>query len=170
MGWWETLISVADFPARWHCGRWTEAHGWLHILSDLGVASAYFTIPCLLAYFVFRKKDVPFRKLFFLFSAFILFCGSTHLMEAVIFWWPAYRLAGLLKLATAIVSWTAVFALAGVVPQALRLRSPEELEREIEARKLAELHLQHLNEELERRVAAGVADLTAANVTLRAER
>ena len=59
-------------------------------------------------------------------------------MEAIIFWWPAYRLAGLIKLFTAIISWATVIALVPVVPQALALRSPEELEQEIADRKRAE--------------------------------
>src|SRR5689334_12693062 len=71
--------------------------------------------------------DLPFRLVFLLFGAFILSCGTTHLMEAIIFWWPAYRLAGLIKLATALVSWTTVLALIRVAPQALAMRSPEEL-------------------------------------------
>ncbi len=32
----------------------------------------------------------------FLFGAFILACGTTHLMEAIIFWYPVYRLAGVI--------------------------------------------------------------------------
>ena len=88
------LFDTSDFPARWRCGAWTAAHGWLHILSDLGVWSAYLAIPCVLVYFALRRRDLPFKFLFLLFGAFILACGTTHLMEAVIFWWPAYRLAG----------------------------------------------------------------------------
>jgi hypothetical protein len=125
------LFDTSDFPARWHCGRWTSGHGWLHILSDLGVWSAYLAIPLVLGYFIVRKKDLPFRKMFLLFGAFILACGTTHLMEAIIFWWPAYRLAGVIKLFTAIVSWATVFALVPIVPKVLAMRSPEELEREI---------------------------------------
>lgn len=128
------LFDTSDFPARWHCGQWTAGHGWLHILSDLGVWSAYFAIPCLLVYFAFRRKDVPFRKLFWLFGAFILACGTTHLMEAAIFWWPAYRLAGVIKLATAVVSWATVLVLMPAIPLALALRGPEELEEEVKAR------------------------------------
>lgn len=128
------LFDTSDFPARWHCGRWTEGHGWLHILSDLGVWSAYFAIPVLLVYFVRRRRDVPFPTVFLLFGAFILTCGSTHFMEAAIFWWPAYRLAGLLKLATAAVSWATVLATFSVIPKALALRSPAELEGEVRRR------------------------------------
>jgi hypothetical protein len=143
------LFDTSDFPARWQCGNWTAGHGWLHILSDLGVWSAYVAIPCVLGYFVLRKKDIPFRTIFLLFGAFILACGTTHLMEVLLFWWPAYRLAGVIKLVTAIVSWGTVLALVPVTPKALAMRSPEELEREITARKEAENALQMANTELE---------------------
>jgi PAS domain S-box-containing protein len=148
------LFDTSGFPPRWHCGNWTAGHGWLHILSDLGVWSAYLAIPCVLGYFVLRRKDIPFRSIFLLFGAFILACGTTHLMEAIIFWWPAYRLAGLIKLSTAIVSWSTVVALIPVVPKVLAIRSPEELEREIAGRKKAASALQQANAELERQVDA----------------
>jgi PAS domain-containing protein len=131
MAFWLQLFDTSDFPARWTCGRWTAGHGWLHILSDIGVWSAYFAIPCVLLYFIWRRKDLPFRRIFLLFGAFILLCGTTHLMEAIIFWWPAYRLAGVIKLLTALVSWVTVIALMGVVPKVLLLKSPEELEQEV---------------------------------------
>src|SRR5262252_52985 len=132
------LFDTSDFPARWHCGNWTAGHGWLHVLSDLGVWSAYVAIPCVLGYYALRRKDIPFRTIFLLFGAFILACGTTHLMEAIIFWWPAYRLAGVIKLFTAIISWTTIIALIQVVPKALALRSPEALQREVDARVVAD--------------------------------
>lgn len=149
------LFDSSGFPARWQCGPgWAASPwlGWLHILSDLGVWSAYVAIPCVLGYFVLRRRDIPFRTIFLLFGAFILACGTTHLMEAIIFWWPAYRLAGAIKLFTAVVSWSTVFALVPVIPKVLAMRSPEELEREISARKEAEHSLHHANVELERQI------------------
>ena len=148
------LFDTSDFPPRWQCGRWAPGHGWLHVLSDLGVWSAYVAIPCVLGYFVLRRKDIPFRTVFLLFGAFILACGTTHLMEAVLFWWPAYRLAGVIKLLTAVVSWCTVLALVRVAPKALAMRGPEELEREIVARKSAENALEQANAELRQQVAA----------------
>lgn len=143
------LFDPSGFPPRWNCGSWTAVHGWLHILSDLGVWSAYLAIPCVLAWFVLKKKDVPFRTIFLLFGAFILACGTTHLMEAIIFWWPAYRLAGLIKLFTAVISWATVVALIPVTPKALAMRTPEELQQEIEERKRVEIRLQKSVEEKE---------------------
>ncbi len=148
------LFDTSDFPPRWQCGNWTAGHGWLHVLSDLGVWSAYVAIPCVLGYFVLRRKDVPFRFVFVLFGAFILACGTTHLMEAALFWWPAYRLAGLVKLLTAVVSWGTVLALVQVTPKALAMRGPQALEREIAARKEAEVALDAANAELRRQLEA----------------
>jgi PAS domain S-box-containing protein len=136
------LFEASDFTPRWQCGPWTAGHGWLHILSDLGVWSAYVAIPCVLAYFLVRRKDLPFRLIFLLFGAFILACGTTHLMEAIIFWWPAYRLAGVIKLFTALVSWGTVFALVPVMPKVLAMRSPAELEGQIGERTAALLETQ----------------------------
>jgi PAS domain-containing protein len=142
------LLDTSGFPPRWYCGSWTTSLGLLHILSDLCVWSAYLAIPCVLVYFAVRRRDVPFRFVFLLFGAFILACGTTHLMDAIVFWWPAYRLAGVFKLLTALVSWGTVFALVRVGPKAFTLGSPEEVKREARARRRVE----ELNEQLHREI------------------
>lgn len=167
------LFDPTGFPARWVCGPgWAESPwlGWQHILSDLGVWSAYLAIPLVLLYFLQRRRDLPFRKIFLLFGAFIFACVTTHLMEAIIFWWPVYRLSGLIKLLTAVISWGTVFALVRVVPNVLAMRSPEELQREISARERAEQALQASNADLERRVLERTAELTRTADALREER
>lgn len=144
-----SLFDTSGWPRRWDCGSWSDAHGWLHIISDLGVWSAYVAIPCVLVYFILKRQDLPFRTIFFLFGAFILACGTTHLMEAILFWWPAYRLAGLIKLATAIISWSTVAALIPITPRALAMRTPEDLQREIVIREQTEKELERHARELE---------------------
>jgi signal transduction histidine kinase len=135
------LVDTDDFPARWHCGNWTDFHGWLYIISDLGIWAAYFALPVLLLRIMIKRKDVALNRMIFLFLAFVSLCGLTHLMDALIFWWPAYRLSALLRLATAIVSILAAYALSRAFPALLGLRSVRELKLEIAKRKKTEERL-----------------------------
>lgn len=132
------LFDTQDWPARWYCGNWTDFHGWLYIISDLMIWAAYFAIPILLFLIVRRREDIPFPKIFWLFIAFIFLCGSTHFIDAIIFWWPAYRLSALIRLFTGIVSVGTVYALYRILPLINNLRTKEHLEAEIEERKKAE--------------------------------
>jgi PAS domain S-box-containing protein len=140
-------LDTSGFPARWNCGSWSAALGWLHVVSDVAVWMAYMAIPAILFYFASRRRDVPYRWMFLLFGAFVLACGTVHLVEATIFWWPVYRLSGLVKLATAIVSWATVLALIPIVPRALALRGPREFEREIAERRAIERALRESEEQ-----------------------
>lgn len=139
------LFNTAGFSPRWYCGTWTVGHGWLHILSDAAIFGAYTAIPCVLAYFILRRNDVPFPRILWLFVAFIFVCGFGHLIEAIIFWQPVYRFSGLVKMSTALVSWATVIALVQIVPRALHLpglaRLNDELRAEVEERKRAEAAL-----------------------------
>src|SRR5439155_14445124 len=65
---------------------------------------------------------------------FIISCGFTHFFEVLVFVEPVYRLSILMKFITAIVSWATVLALIPVLPKALALRTPEQLEREVALR------------------------------------
>lgn len=122
-GFFTHLFDTSSYPARWNCGSWTSMEGWLHVVSDIGIFVAYFAIPLALVYFIRKRKDVPFYGIFILFAAFILCCGTGHLLEAVIFWYPIYRIAGLLKLTTAIVSLVTVFVLLRLLPKLMELPS-----------------------------------------------
>src|SRR6476661_3293854 len=128
------FLDASRFPARWLCGEWTPVLGWLHIGSDLAIWGAYFSIPAMLFLLTRRRRELPFRRVFVLFGAFILLCGVTHLIDAVMFWWPVYPAAGLVKLATAFASWGTVLALVPVVRETLTLRTPAHLDAEVSER------------------------------------
>ncbi|MEW4451517.1 ATP-binding protein [Bremerella sp. JC817] len=120
------LFDTNGFPARWDCGSvWAEEPGvgWLHIVSDLAIFGAYLAIPICLAYFLIRRRDLPFPTLVILFAMFIVSCGVGHLVEAIIFWEPVYRFSGLIKLITAVASWATVIALVPLIPRILDLPS-----------------------------------------------
>ncbi|MAT14126.1 MAG: hypothetical protein CMJ46_02520, partial [Planctomyces sp.] len=146
------LFDTEGFPPRWQCGAaWTDGHGWLHILSDSAIFLAYFSIPLLLGYFVYKRKDVPFGPIFLLFALFIFSCGLTHLIDATIFWHPWYRFSGFIKLITAGASWATVFALVPTIPRALSLTTVAavnaKLEAEIVERRRIEAELVRQREE-----------------------
>ncbi|QDU64321.1 Phytochrome-like protein cph1 [Planctomycetes bacterium Pan216] len=144
------LFDTSQWPPRWYCGNWTNILGWTHILSDLAIFIAYVSIPIALAFFVYRRRTLPFPRIFLLFGLFILACGMTHLMEAIIFWWPMYRMAGALKLFTAVVSIITVFALIPVIPQAMALPTPEESGRRTAELEQSRAALAEVARELER--------------------
>ncbi len=129
------LFSTADWPPRWFCGKWTSFHGWITIFSDLAIWIAYFLIPIILVKLIQSREDLPFLPVFWLFGAFIILCGFTHLMDAVIFWWPAYRLGSLIKLMTAIVSILTVYTLLKTLPKLLAFDDKED-EKEMEEQTL----------------------------------
>jgi PAS domain S-box-containing protein len=93
-----------DFMPHGYCISWDVPLLTLHVLSDIFIALAYFSIPFGIIYFVRQKADVTFKPVYYLFAAFITACGITHIMGIVTLWFPFYYLAGILKLITAIVS------------------------------------------------------------------
>lgn len=157
------LFQAESWPARWVCGQWTSFHGWLYIVSSVLIAAAYLTIPSYLYVVVKKRGDFPFQKIIWLFILFITACGLTHLMDASIFWYPAYRLSAFLLLITAIVSWITVYGMMRYVPQLLQMRSPKEMANIIKER-TAELEtsnksLQKLNHDLDNYVYAASHNL-----------
>ncbi len=151
------LFDTSDYPARWTCGRWSPFEGWLHILSDWTIFLAYVAIPLSLFVLVSRRKDIRFPVVIWLFIFFILACGITHGVEAMIFWWPAYRFTGVLKAVTAIISVVTVVNLVRVMPTALKIPSllgeNVAMASSLELLESERTRLSHLHADLERRTA-----------------
>ncbi|GAB1544717.1 hypothetical protein NUACC21_73930 [Scytonema sp. NUACC21] len=151
-----------QFIPHGHCYLWIPNLVWLHVLSDLLIAIAYYSIPFILVYFVRLRPDVPFAGMFVMFSAFIIACGTSHLMEVWTLWHPTYWVSGFIKAITAIISVLTAIDLVSVLPKALALPSSSELEA-------ANLALQKIRDELEIRVQERTADLIEINKSLEAE-
>lgn len=124
------------------CIQWTPSILWLYVISDALIALSYYSIPFALAYFVWRRKDLKFRWIFLMFSAFILACGTTHLFSILLLWQPLYWMDAILKAITAVISVVTAIYLVRIIPQALILPSPAALEKEIERRKQSQQALQ----------------------------
>ena len=162
----QNILFPTQFIPHGHCYLWQPELVWLHLLSDVLIAIAYYSIPIALVYFVRKREDIPFPGIFLLFGLFIVTCGTTHLMSVWTLWHPAYWLSGTIKAITATVSIYTALMLFPTLPAALALPSPDDLRRinqqleiEIEERKQAEVKLQLLNQELETRVEKRTASL-----------
>ena len=171
MGWacsWFGLLDTTGFPGRWQCGQWSSSLGWVHILADLAIFAAYFSIPLAFVYFLVRRRDFAFLRLFSAFGAFVLFRGIGHAIKAVIFWYPVYRLAGFVKILTAIISRVTVIVTNKIVPATLKLtglnRFNTRLRKEIQERKQVERELRQ--SEAEARKLAMIASRTDNAVIL----
>jgi PAS domain S-box-containing protein len=115
-----SLFDLTGFSPRKDCGTgWTPTMIGLHVTSDLFIWLAYVSIPLVLFYFT-RRRDLPFPRLFILFALFILACGTTHLIDALVFEYPLYRFAAVMKLVTATVSWVTVIALVPAIPRVMQ--------------------------------------------------
>ncbi|MTJ07973.1 GAF domain-containing protein [Anabaena sp. UHCC 0204] len=129
------LLAANFYIPHGHCYLWQSPLVGLHILSDALIAIAYFSIPTMLIYFVSKRSDVPFSNVFVLFGAFIILCGTGHLLEIWTLWHPDYWLTGIEKAMTAIVSCYTALQLIELLPQFLALQTPEQLQiinRELE--------------------------------------
>jgi signal transduction histidine kinase/PAS domain-containing protein len=105
----------------------------LHLILDILIAIAYFSIPLTLIYFVRKQQDVTFNWICFLFSAFIVACGTTHLINVWTLWHPIYWLSGLIKAITAAVSLYSTIMLLFLLPKALTLPSIAVMNQKLEA-------------------------------------
>ncbi len=122
------IWSTGNFIPHGHCYLWQPELVWLHILSDSLIALAYFSIAIALVYFIQKREDIPYPEIFVLFSAFILACGMTHLMEIWTVWHPTYWLSGLIKAITAGISLFTAWTLAPLIPSLLAIPSQAKLE------------------------------------------
>uniref|UniRef100_A0ACD5GX70 Uncharacterized protein n=1 Tax=Desertifilum tharense IPPAS B-1220 TaxID=1781255 RepID=A0ACD5GX70_9CYAN len=142
-----------------HCYLWQTPLVWLHVTSDALIAFSYFSIPAMLLFFVRKRGDVPFSGVFALFGAFIVLCGTGHLMDIWTLWHPAYWVSGVERAITGLVSFYTALRLVELLPQFLALKTPkqlelvnQELERQIVERERAQATL--------RQIVAGTASVT----------
>jgi signal transduction histidine kinase/ActR/RegA family two-component response regulator len=146
------LVSSNGFMPHGHCYLWQPQTLWLNVGSDAMIASAYYAIPVGLFYLVReRRAEIPYPWILMMFAAFIFLCGTTHLLEIWTVWHPEYRIQGAVKLLTGLVSIATMYALFKLIPQAMQLRSPKQLQHEVELRTA---ELANVNSQLRQEITA----------------
>uniref|UniRef100_A0A1D1XG70 Ethylene receptor n=1 Tax=Anthurium amnicola TaxID=1678845 RepID=A0A1D1XG70_9ARAE len=133
-------------------------------VSDFLIATAYFSIPLELLYFVSCSDLFPFKWVVFQFVAFIVLCGLSHLLTVFVYEPHSFLLILALtvsKFLTALVSFATAITLLTLIPQLLRLKVKEnllrmkaqELDREVGVMKRQEeasWHVRMLTQEIRR--------------------
>ena len=177
LGWIWNFLSTEGFQPHGMCLLWRPDVFWAHLVSDAVIALSYFSIPLAIVYFAYRRPDIRYGWVLYLFGGFIVACGITHIFGIWTMWVPDYGLEAAVKVGTAAISLTTAVALWPLMPKLLAVPSPRQLEEnnarlahEVAERKAAERRLADLNAELERRVAERTASLARANEELRAAR
>lgn len=158
-----------------YCLAWEPWLITLHAASDFLTFCAYSAIPVAIWIFVSKRKDLELKPLARLFAAFILWCGLTHLFGLITLWYPVYEIQGIVKGVTATVSLMTAFLIFPLIPRALAVPSPRQLQSvnaqlqaEISSHRATLDDLQAARAELEDRVAQRTEELRQATERFRA--
>jgi PAS domain S-box-containing protein len=169
------MIEGASYMAHGYCLLWKPWLVTLHAGSDLVIFAAYLAIPVGIFIFLQQRKEAPLRPIAWLFVAFILLCGLTHIVNLITLWWPIYEIQGWLKLMTAIVSAATAVAVFQLIPQALAIPSPADLisankrlSAEVESHQRTLADLRSAKAELDARLVQQSETLGTANALLEA--
>jgi two-component system sensor kinase FixL len=111
-----------------YCLLWRPELIWTHVVSDVSITLSYLSISLALGYFVHRRRDIEFGSMFWLFALFIFACGISHLMAVWNLWHGDYGVEALVKAITALASVPTAFLLWRLIPAAMALQSPAQLQ------------------------------------------
>jgi PAS domain S-box-containing protein len=143
----EFLNSLFSYMPHGFCLKWDLPLLATMVVGNLTIALAYFAIPIALYYFAGKRKDLPYQYMFYLFAAFIAACGLTHVLKVLTIWQPVYWIEAGLDVVTALLSLATAVLICPLIPKALALKSPAELEiinnKLIESQKLFDNFMQH---------------------------
>ena len=134
MSFWDWLFNPSGLTPHGFCLSWAPGLVAVHAGSDAVIGLAYFSIPLAIAAFVRRRPDIKYSWAAYLFVAFILACGTTHLMAILTLWAPVYGIEGVIKVVTALLSIATAALLWPLIPKLVALPSAAALERRVEER------------------------------------
>jgi PAS domain S-box-containing protein len=124
-----SVLTTPGLPPHGFCLLWQPELVWLHAGSDAIIGLSYFSIPLALGFFALKRRDVTFGWIIWLFGAFILACGTTHLFSIWNLWHADYGAEGLVKATTALVSAATAITLWPLVGRALEIPTPGQFRR-----------------------------------------
>jgi len=116
-GFLDTILYFETYAPHGYCLLWRPELIGLHVVSDLAIALAYYSIPPTMLYLVRKHRAVlPFRWVFVMFAVFIFLCGTTHVVDIITLWYPIYGLQGVVKALTAAASLATALLMFPLIP------------------------------------------------------
>tara|TARA_Y100000768_G_scaffold387507_1_gene379069 strand:+ start:1216 stop:2742 length:1527 start_codon:yes stop_codon:yes gene_type:complete len=121
-------LNMDHFMPHGHCIMWDKSLLTLHVGSDFIIFLSYFSIPFAIFYYLKHKKNIPKSIVPYLFIAFILSCGVTHVFTIWNWWNADYWQSGVVKFICAAISSLTAVLLWVLMPKLLKVPTPAELE------------------------------------------
>ncbi|MDO9269228.1 MAG: hypothetical protein Q7T96_08970 [Methylobacter sp.] len=90
------LFDIKDLISQGYHLSWSPVLFWLHVISDLLITLACYSIPLMLVHVIRQRKDFPYPRLIALFAGCIVACGILHLLSTATSGVALYWLDGLL--------------------------------------------------------------------------
>jgi hypothetical protein len=131
------LFDERGLPPHGFCLLWDPGLVRLHVISDAIIGFAYYAIPIALGFLLLQRKDFRFGWILAMFGAFILLCGTTHVMDIWVLWNADYGVQGLIKAVTALVSIATAIALWPLVFRVLAMPTSTQFRRVAATRTVA---------------------------------
>jgi hypothetical protein len=122
MEFFSALFDFERYMPHGYCFLWMPHILWMHIIGDIVIITAYYSIPATILYLLHkRKKTLPFKWVFLMFALFIFLCGTTHLVSLITLWYPIYYLEGVLKIITGIASFGTAVLMFPLIPRLIEI-------------------------------------------------
>ena len=119
--WISESLSSSNFTPHGACYGWNSALLWTQWLSNTIIGVSFIAISATLAYLVHAGKSLPFKCMALAFGTFIISCGLSHFIDAMVIWWPWYWLEAGIRAVTALASLGTALLLPPLVPRMLAL-------------------------------------------------
>lgn len=133
------FLWSSDFLPHGLCLSWRTDLVALMLGSEIVIGGCYLSVAGSLGVFAMRRPDFPYPGIMTLFALVFALCGLSHLVEALVLWFPLYGVQAVFNTMVAILAVPAAWKMWRLVPEALTLPSPR--------------HLQEANAELANEIA-----------------
>ena len=169
----KSLILVSLFNTNY---PWGQNLTWLHGISSIAIALAYYFVSLLIVYVIHLRKDIPFTLFLWLLVFFSIACGTTYVISVENILHPNYWLWGYAESLTAIIALATSIGMFFFIPQVLNFPSSQQLQdinerlnQEISQFQLLDRKIRSLNAQLEKKIDERTAELKQVNQKLTIE-